>query len=237
MAPNKTRILAVGLTAVGVAVLALYYVASNRTHQPLPEELSDNDRPISFNNARATVAENDFDQAQSDQTGQLQGQIVSLQSTITSLQQQLNQLKTDRLSAANEEPATTITPAPAHTDEDASAGQQNENQIFLQLESSFAAQTIDRDWSDTAKRRIETALNDEQTRALNIDSVDCRSSICKLEMNQMNSDSEEAFRGPFREQITDVFGAGMVRQDESGKTIVFLAKDAETFQSMLSAPQ
>lgn len=172
------------------------------------------------------------------QSNPLHDQVATLHATIASLQQQVDELKSQRASAQrSEDAAAIITPAPERANNEPSTDPQDESRIFFQLESGFAAQTIDRGWSDNARQRIETALNDEQTNVLNIDSVDCRSSVCKLELAGMNSESEDAFRGPFREQISDVFGAGMVRRDESGKTIVYLAKDAGTLQSMLSPVQ
>lgn len=102
-----------------------------------------------------------------------------------------------------------------------------ERETFQKVGQHFTEQQVDTSWSTEAETRIETALNASKSKGLNIDYVECRSSICKLEIENMDAKAMDTFRDDFRQQTTDVFSAGMVGEDEYGKTIIYMSKTAE----------
>jgi|GEM_PF-1746122 hypothetical protein len=153
-----------------------------------------------------------------------------LLATIAELKQEIRDMKTN-MAAINIQDNTMLDDATKKQSEELQKAQQadEEHLYFQKIGNQFTEQPIDVSWSTEATKRIENALFNQASEDLNIDHIECRSSICKLEINDMTEKSMEIFKNEFRNQIADVFNAGMAGQDESGKTVIYMAKEFEDF--------
>ncbi len=232
MTQNLTRLLGVCVIAASFSGATYYYIA-NQLHQqegPNNQVRLEQHIPVVQTQQPEIIPNISSSEAEIDNTYALQSKLEAMQITIAKLQQEITEVKASQSSineSADIEPIQTTDADSMEMLKDKAIQEQYEE--FLHVNSNFESEDIDASWSDTAHERIRNALYEEQTSELNIDNIDCRSTMCRLEINQMNSTNMEVFRDHFRHQVADVFGAGMIRQDDSGRTIVFLAKDDESF--------
>ncbi|WP_295583374.1 hypothetical protein [uncultured Lamprocystis sp.] len=114
------------------------------------------------------------------------------------------------------------------------AVQKEEIRRMAQLaENSFYAQPVNHHWADATTDRIESALTSEAARAIPVDQIECRSSLCRLEIGGAGDGSDiEAFKRDFRDQVADVLTAGMVVEDDSGRMTVYLGRDNDAFSGL-----
>lgn len=112
--------------------------------------------------------------------------------------------------------------------------QKEETRRIAQLaETSFYAQPVNHHWADATTDRIASALTSEATRAIPVDQIECRSSLCRMEIGTAGDGSGiEAFKRDFRDQVADVLAAGMVVEDESGRMTVYLGRDTDAFSGI-----
>ena len=164
-----------------------------------------------------------------EKTRELQDQVATLNTSISRLQSQMEQLLKSHESTADVAPDTLNKPDPPTEEQSEAQEKLEEYQKFQLVDANFTAQAVDNEWSDNALQRINSALYDESTSGLEFQNVDCRASICKLEIDQVDDNKLKIFKDNFREKIADVFGAGMAREDEAGNMVVFLAKDSSSF--------
>lgn len=231
MLRNLMNTLGVGLGAATIAIVSFYSFWDSE--EPHANGLGLSTQPTSP--ALAVARDGPLVAAsagrEADATATLQDQMAVMQTTLAALTEEISLLKARRSEAKESEDGqgqardegVEVQRTPDQT-------AREDDQLFLAMETNFAAQSVDRGWSDTARQSIEAALSDEHTRGLNVDYIDCRTKVCKLEMGQLDESNMAAFREHFREQVAEVFGAGMVRQNESGKMVVFLAEDSADFE-------
>lgn len=100
---------------------------------------------------------------------------------------------------------------------------------FQQVDNTFASQDLDASWSNSAMDTIDAALYKEDTEMLNVKNVECRTSLCRLELGDMNDKQLTYFQVEFRDKVINTFSAGMARKNAEGNLVVFLAKDQNAF--------
>lgn len=164
--------------------------------------------------------------AQSDPKNISQADLVA---TIAELRKEISSIKSQVVSSKTPQVIPHPEPKDRLNDIDKQLKEQKEleREILLKVGQHFTEQQVDSSWSKEAETRIESALSANKAKVLNVDYVECRSSICKLEIEDMDSNAMDTFRNDFREQTTDVFSAGIVGEDEYGRTIVYMSKTAE----------
>jgi hypothetical protein len=104
---------------------------------------------------------------------------------------------------------------------------QEEDRIFTQIDRSFSAQPIDHSWSTSMTGRIKEHIRTQQLMNSNVDSIECRSSACRVEVSIHDGADLAVIRDNFRFHMADVMSSGASKQDETGKFIIFLAKDPQ----------
>jgi len=163
-------------------------------------------------------------------SGNIRGEsLESMQAAIAELRQEILQLKAD-IAAVSVVEATERNADAQQIDnikQQQMMQNEEEHENFQKVAAYFSEQRTDANWAADATKRIEAALYDQKPENLNIDHIECHTSICKLEMHELNDNGMAVFNNEFRQQIVDVFGAGMMGKDESGKTIVYVAKNYE----------
>jgi hypothetical protein len=154
---------------------------------------------------------------------------ADLAATIAELRKEISSIKSQVVSSKTPQVIPNPEPKDRLNDIDQQLKEQKEleREILLKVGQHFTEQQVDSSWSTEAETRIESALSANKEKVLNVDYVECRSSICKLEIEDMDSKAMDTFRNDFREQTTDVFSAGIVGEDEYGKTIIYMSKNAE----------
>ncbi len=106
---------------------------------------------------------------------------------------------------------------------------QMEHAYFESVGFRFRDQPVDAKWSDEATERITSAAYSGTNKGLTIDRIECRSSMCRLEVPEKNPAVIQAIQSDFRARLADLFKAGVASVDESGKLIVYLATTSKEF--------
>ena len=234
MSRYLTPILTVGLCAIVLFGLAYLNMPIFQHQEPSNKEVSQESKSTTSVSVLKRqpmkvpekLSNKEISKIQADKTMQLQNKMNVLQSSIASLYQEIENIRGSEIPFEEHEnqQLTQI-----DLDELEEKGRQEESETFLKIENNFALESVDNDWSEATKERIDQALYDESTKGLEIDHVECRSSMCKLEINEMDTKKMEVFRDEFRYKVADIFSSGMIRQDESGKAIIFVAQDDDAF--------
>lgn len=153
---------------------------------------------------------------------------ASLRATVARLSKEMQEIKALLLAADKVKSAEQNDSAQQVEDlEQQQIKQEEEYESFQKVSKRFNEQAIDSRWAMAATKRIETAMQDGNSEGLDIDSIECRYSMCKLEISNMDEKAMEVFKNKFREQVSDVFNSGMIGKDEFGKTVVYLADNYE----------
>lgn len=106
---------------------------------------------------------------------------------------------------------------------------QKERAYFESVDFRFRGQPVDAKWSDEVMERIESAAYSGTSKGLAIDHIECRSSMCRLELPGNDPAVVQALRSDFRARVADLFSAGVASADESGKLVVYLATTSKEF--------
>ncbi len=227
MKRNVTLILVLGLSGVIGLLVTYSFTDSNRVQVPIQSEIrmEKNSETPAFVNKEFIFE--DTSNAESEKTRILENKVLMLQLTMDALKGEIIELKIDQNSESKQLTTETETPEERNPDS-LENDEQIENEIFLNAHNTFEAQTVDDEWANTAQSKIETALYADGDNGLDISVVDCRSSICKLQIDQIDNDKLDLFKDDFREKVADVFEVGMAKKDENGNMIVLLGKDEQS---------
>jgi hypothetical protein len=202
----------------GCALLVITGTAYLNRYQSMTERAF----PTKQESTQTIIAQHTFENSNSPK---MQTDAI-LRAELTELKQEINALRLSSRDTPTGKKTMAAQPILTLAEQQQKA-EAEEHERFQKVSAQFSQQQIDTNWSTQATKRLEEAMNNSKKSGLMIDTMECRTSMCKLEINDMDEKSRETFRNGFREQITDVFSAGMVGTDEYGKTIVYVASDAE----------
>lgn len=110
------------------------------------------------------------------------------------------------------------------------ATEEQERQMLEQMEvieRNFQAEDSDDDWSIMAENRLDDAFDDQELSSHFLQSVECRTSLCKMEiLHDVGADMTD-FRFTLREKISDILPAGAIQPNPHvpGGSIIYLATD------------
>jgi hypothetical protein len=156
----------------------------------------------------------------------LQQKVAALQSDVTALRNEREMVlprgTTVPHGLDDTGPLTQATEAEMHAQR-----KREEERIFSQIGNSFSAQPIDRVWSELITGRINEQMFAQPLEKSNVENVECRSSVCRIEISIHDGADLATIRDNFRVRMTDVMGSGASKQDETGKFIIYLAKDPQ----------
>lgn len=197
-----------------------------------------NNHPVSLNTINNSKAMAEIES--------LKATVITLQNTITMLQSEIREIKNSKSDINKEEFVSSSKDNKLNIDKNTLIMDENtltmdENQLnilqkeeehrfFSQVANNFYSEPIDYGWSSSVTDRIKSTLTNETASSLIINYIECRSSMCRLEITATDSNIDlEAFKRDFRYRISDVLMSGAVQQDEMGKLIMYLGKDNEAF--------
>ena len=93
------------------------------------------------------------------------------------------------------------------------------------INQTFEQQDFYSAWAQEAESRLQYAFSSQDLANHTIHSLECRTSLCKLEITSLNG-TAGGFHEALRDQISDILPAGAMMPSENGVT-VFLAQTPE----------
>ena len=93
------------------------------------------------------------------------------------------------------------------------------------IAQTFEQQDFYSAWGQEAESRLQYAFSSQDLANHTIHSLECRTSLCKLEITSLNG-TAGGFHEALRDQISDILPAGAMMPGENGVT-VFLARTPE----------
>lgn len=95
------------------------------------------------------------------------------------------------------------------------------------LETGFRQQTTDPKWSEQAKTLVQEALASDKIAAKDIIDIDCRVSMCRVELANDNGDEPKLSDFPMKisEEMPNIMANQTQESDGSTTTILYLSKD------------
>ena len=104
------------------------------------------------------------------------------------------------------------------------------------IEERFQAQEIDPSWSQAIETRLQEAFLADSLNGHTIQSVECRSSLCKLDIvPQQEGGDPGGFHIALRDQVSDLLPAGAMHPNGNGGVTLFLSKDGNDLNVAQSA--
>jgi hypothetical protein len=104
------------------------------------------------------------------------------------------------------------------------------------VEAGFAAETVDREWAPGARRDLSDHVAALLPQASSVRDVDCRSSMCRLELVVADAAASERFmRQAFASPATSVWSGGgfaepaQANPDGSLAVVLYLAREGAAF--------
>jgi hypothetical protein len=161
--------------------------------------------------------------------------LASMQEQLTELHEELIelQLDTDRNGSRHSVLST------ESDDEPIIVSEAEQERIMLEqmdaIENDFQSEEFDDDWSIMAEDRIIEVFDNPNLSSHYLQSMECRSSLCKLEVSHDQSADMTDFRFKLRDKITDILPAGAIRPGGKGVSVIYLAKDSNSFSNTHSS--
>ena len=95
------------------------------------------------------------------------------------------------------------------------------------LETGFRQQTTDPRWSEQAKTLVQEALASDKIAAKDIIDIECRVSMCRVELANDNVDEPKLSDFPMKisEEMPNIMASQAQESDGSTTTILYLSKD------------
>ena len=240
---NRRLIAIAAIACLGIAFLAGTVFLKLFEDNSSTADKANNGPTVAAYPSWETSSQNNYSPAHgTTDNNEMRSEIESLKATVAELQSEIRKNGKSQINVATERAVNSSMDSEdseLSMEENALTMDENEldllrmeeeYQFFSQVENNFYSEPIDYSWSSSMTDRIESALNSEAASDLNIDYMECRSSMCRLEISTTGSSVDlEAFKLDFRDQLSDVLTSGAVQQDETGKMIVYLGRDNEAF--------
>lgn len=99
----------------------------------------------------------------------------------------------------------------------------------LALNTAFEAETFDEDWSTDVTQALQRAIASEELSDASVRAAECRSTLCRVDVEHQGSAQSDEFELWFGSQIADVLPRFSLFQEEvDGRaiTVVYLARDS-----------
>jgi hypothetical protein len=205
-----------GLLAAGGAVVAgLYVLLSHALASAVPET----DAAAA---QRSTPAAGPRDVVGHDpRTTVLQHRVAALESDLTALRSERTAQPRDPQARAIDPPV----PPRLDANEQQSQRDQQETRIFAEIGRGFRAQPVDPAWSTATTDRIADHLRARPLDRSSVEKIECRSSVCRIDLDVEPGADLAAIRDGLRVALVDVTGSGASMRDETGRFVIYLAKD------------
>jgi hypothetical protein len=220
---DSTRLLCI-LFLVGAALGAGAYFATKSRSAHADDAVAERDQ--------APLPVRRVPESSPDETVRLRRQIAALESSVAALLKQKSSPAPAHSATSDEAAASDETSASldstSSSDTGSEAGQeQAEKQLFSRIGASFAAQPVDSGWSAAMSARITSQIANLGPQSARVDSVECHSSACRIEISNYDEESRETIRNKLQFGLADVLGSGAITRDEGGRTFIYLAKDPQ----------
>jgi hypothetical protein len=195
-------------------------------HQMVSSEFSARNAGTATPSGRRGERSTDEQLEQVKRTALLQQKITALESDVTTLRNERERVLSRDTLALHRQDDTGL-PGQLSEADMQDQRKQEEERIFLQIGHSFSAQPIDQDWSVSMTDRINEHIRTQQLKNSSVEKIECRSSVCKIEIDIHDSANLAEIRDNFRFRMADVMTSGASKKDETGRFIIYLAKDPQ----------
>jgi hypothetical protein len=137
-------------------------------------------------------------------------------------------------------PATTVSPSPAAGAGDAIAAtdipergtvlsaeerQALSEAMVTQAELTFASEGIDESWAGSTARAIDDALSSALPASASMYGVDCRTSLCRVELAFSDEGARERFESDVLLRSTTWRGGLLISHEDPASALVYLARE------------
>jgi len=156
----------------------------------------------------------------------LQSKVAALESDLTALRSDHEARSVHGNAEASDQDAPgrssqlTAVQTPEQRDEE-------EARIFGQIGQRFATQPVDAAWSTAMTALINEQLRAQSLEQSSVEKVECRSSLCRIEVTPRDGADLAVIRDSFRFHLANVMGSGASKRDETGRFIIYLATDVQ----------
>ncbi|MGH8656002.1 MAG: hypothetical protein ACREYE_29175 [Gammaproteobacteria bacterium] len=113
---------------------------------------------------------------------------------------------------------------------------ESEQRILAQSEANEAAlqkETEDPTWSGEARDLINGAVVAEELGATSVQDVECRATLCRVEVTHKDRQARAAFRSQFIQAVAQLLPRAMMQpvenEDGSTSSVLYLARDGHDF--------
>ncbi|MEE9397883.1 MAG: hypothetical protein V3V31_12810 [Methylococcales bacterium] len=104
------------------------------------------------------------------------------------------------------------------------------------LEENVRSEPVDNNWTPQAEDAIHRALSDAELGGTAIINVDCRSTLCRMEIAHDNSQALLAFQDTFFSQVSGLLPGVLMdhieRENGTTETVVYLARESYALPSL-----
>jgi hypothetical protein len=166
---------------------------------------------------------------QPDPDASLSQDIDKLKSTVNPLRDQVQQIQSrlDGITASNETAATASTESAPEPNDLEMSQKEEQRQYFATIENNMSFEDENQTLSEDLSQQLD--IDNNPIPGVDVTSVHCGGSICKLDISLNGDEGMENLQGDFRDRLSETFKAGAINHDELGRTIVYVATDVSAF--------
>lgn len=152
----------------------------------------------------------------------LQQELATVKSQLESVQQRLDRHATGLQSLRSANTTASDDPEPEQVE-------RNNQERHALMEDKVRNENVDPDWAADAIDSIELALNDDELLDTTIYDMDCRATVCRVEVSHADPDALNRFQSLFLTQVSDILPDVLVEHTDLGDgaigTVIYLTRD------------
>lgn len=226
------------VTFVATCFLMTGQINGNLISQPKTVPSGSKDRRthelVSLNDAKEGVKDPNL----TKQVNDLKKEVEELKRTVVSMHSELQTLASTRQVPANT--VASIDPVTEREKADALRNQETERQHEQgeQLELNFREQTTDPDWAAKTKTLLHDALTSDKISTENIIDIDCRATMCRVELsndNQHEAPKFTTFAMNIGAELPNIMVDQNTERDGSTTTVMYISKEEFALSSSSSS--
>ncbi len=228
----NTRMISLSLVIIVTFSLVVVVYQANRTDRTVNQTgyTHDQSRVKPQQESQEVLSQDELDKVHlvnSETMTLLQEKLLALQTQTEELESQLRQsMENSQMSeqgnAANTEPVSG-----GMRDEVAIAAKARADMLKQMnvIENNFQSQDVDPVWSQGAESSLQNAFANQDLSGHSLQNVECKSSLCKIDVVHQGDADVAGFRFKLRDQVSDVLPAGAIMPNGAGGSRVYLAAD------------
>lgn len=239
------------ITAVGTLIAGVMYAIAPTGDAEPPGVGSGSGEPPVAQTTASEVDQGGEEDAHSNVVGDIQSlrrEVALLRDDLAAVRRRLEQLapravEAEQQDAAHGAAVSEGMPSIDPREDPAAAAAErqrleaeSEQRILAQAEANEAAlqkETEDPTWSGEARDLIDSAVATEELAATSVQDVECRATLCRVEVTHKDRQAQVAFESQFIMAIAQLLPQATLRtvenEDGSSSTVLYLAREGHDF--------